>query len=140
MKMATAAGRRYIRRFMPTLIAYVVVLFGCVWTIRNVHPTGVALVMLSLLPALPILGVIGVMGLYLVEETDEYLRQRIASCMLFGTGVLLAVATVYGFLVNGGAIEADADLFLWVFPLWCGAWGIAQCVTGLRDRLAARGE
>lgn len=134
--MATAAGRRYLRRFMPTMFAYVVVLFACVWAIREWKPHGAGLVVLSLLPALPIIGAIAVMGLYLVEENDEFLRQRIASCMLFGTGVLLAVATVYGFLVNGGAVAADPDLFLWVFPLWCFSWGVAQCVAGLRDHLA----
>jgi hypothetical protein len=138
--MATAAGRRYIRRFMPTMFAYVAVLFACVWAIRNWHPTGIGLAVLSVLPALPIIGAIVVIGLYLVEETDEFLRQRIASCMLFGTGVLLAVATVYGFLVNGGAVEADPELFLWVFPLWCASWGLAQCVVGMRDHLAVGGE
>jgi hypothetical protein len=140
MKMATPAGRRYLRRFFPTMIAYVLVLFACVWAIRHWEPQGAALVALSVLPALPIIGTIVVMGLYLVEETDEFLRQRIASCMLFGTGVLLAVATVYGFLVNGGAIEAEADLLLWVFPLWCASWGLAQCAVGLRDRMAGDGE
>jgi len=140
MKMATAAGRRYIRRFMPTMFAYVAILFGCVWAISNWHPTGIGLIILSVLPALPIIGAIVVIGLYLVEETDEFLRQQIASCMLFGTGVLLAVATVYGFLVNGGAVAADPELFLWVFPLWCASWGLAQCVVGMRDHLAGGGE
>ena len=139
MKMATAAGRRYLWRFMPTMFAYVVVLFACVWAIREWKPQGMELVVLSVLPALPIIGAIVVMGLYLVEETDEFLRQRIASCMLFGTGVLLSVATVYGFLVNGGAIEANSDLILMAFPLWCASWGIAQCVIGMRDHLAASG-
>lgn len=140
MKMATAAGRRYVRRFIPTMTAYVVVLLGCVWAIRHLHPTGLALVVLSVLPALPVVAVIAVMGLYLVEETDEFLRQRIGSCMLFGTGVLLSVTTVYSFLVNGGAIQADPELLMWVFPLWCASWGAAQCVAGLYDRRAGQGE
>jgi phosphoglycerol transferase MdoB-like AlkP superfamily enzyme len=138
--MATAAGRRYIRRFMPTMFAYVAVLFGCVWAIHNWKPQGPGLIVLSVLPALPIISAIVVMGLYLIEETDEFLRQRIASCMLFGTGVLLAVATVYGFLVNGGAVEVNDELFLWAFPLWCASWGLAQCVIGMRDHLAGGGE
>lgn len=137
MKMATAAGRRYLKRLMPTMFAYVAVLFACVWAIRHWQPTGAGLIVLSVLPALPIVGAIVVMGLYLIEETDEFLRQRIASCMLFGTGVLLTVATVYGFLADGGAIEADSEVILWVFPLWCASWGLAQCALGLRDHLAA---
>ena len=140
MKMATPAGRRYLRRFFPTMFAYVAVLFTCVWAIKAWHPTGLALVVLSALPAVPILAAIVVIGLYLVEETDEFLRQRIASCMLFGTGVLLAAATVYGFLVNGGAIAPSTDLPLWAFPLWCLAWGLAQCAMGLRDHAAGGAE
>ena len=111
MKMATPAGRRYLRRFFPTMIAYVLVLFACVWAIKHWEPKGIELIILSVLPALPIIAAIVVMGLYLVEETDEFLRQRIASCMLFGTGVLLAAATVYGFLVNGGAIKVGRTHF-----------------------------
>jgi hypothetical protein len=140
MKMATPAGRRYLRRFFPTMILYVVVLFACVRAIRTREPQGVELVVLSVLPALPIIGAIVVMGLYLIEETDEFLRQRIASCMLFGTGVLLAAATVYGFLVNGGAIEPSSELPLWAFPLWCFAWGLAQCAISLWDCRAGGGE
>ncbi|MBB4841156.1 hypothetical protein HNP52_004253 [Sphingomonas kyeonggiensis] len=140
MKTSTVAGRRYLKRFVPTMIAYVVVLFACVWALKELHPTGVALVTLSVLPALPVIGVIVVMGLYLLEETDEFQRQRIAACMLFGTGVLLAAVTIYGFLTNGGAIQPDPDIAIWGFPLWCGAWGIAQCVLTWRDRLAGDGE
>ena len=140
MKTATPAGRRYLRRFFPTMFAYVAVLFACVWAIKAWHPTGLELVVLSVLPAVPIIGAIIVMGLYLIEETDEFLRQRIASCMLFGTGVLLAASTVYGFLVNGGAISPSTELPLWAFPLWCAAWGLAQCVVGLRDHAAGGGE
>lgn len=140
MKMATPAGRRYLRRFFPSMIAYVVALFACIWAIKMWQPTGPALVVLSVLPALPVLAVIAVMGLYLIEETDEYLRQRIAASMLFGTGVLLAATTVYAFLVNGGAVAPSAELPMWAFPLWCASWGAAQCVVGLRDRAAGAGE
>lgn len=140
MKSATPAGRRYLRRFFPTMISYVVVLFACVWAIRNWKPQGLELILLSVLPALPVIGVIVVMGLYLIEETDEFLRQRIASCMLFGTGVLLAATTTYAFLVNGGAIAPSDELPIWAFPLWCASWGLAQCVLGLRDRASGGGE
>jgi hypothetical protein len=50
------------------------------------------------LPALPIFFFIWAMGAYLVEESDEYLRQRQIIAALCATGFLLAVATGYGFL------------------------------------------
>jgi hypothetical protein len=133
MKLSTSAGRRYNLRLIPMMLLYCGVLIACIWAIKHWHPTGLALVVLSVLPALPILGAIAVMGLYLIEETDEFLRQRVATCMLVGTAALLTAVTVYGFLANGGAIAPRSDIGLWGFPLWCAAWGLAQCVLGFRD-------
>ena len=133
MRTTTAAGRRYLRRFVPTMAAYVVALFFATWAIKHWHPSGVLLIALSILPALPIIGVLGVIGLYLVEENDEYLRGRIVQAMLVGLGFMLAIATAWGFLEEGGVVP-HAPAY-WAFILWCGGWGIAQCLQGLRDRI-----
>ena len=128
------AAKRYLRRFIPAMIAYVVLLFGATWAIKNWQPEGALLVALAILPALPIIGVIAVIGLYLVEETDEYQRQRIVLAMFVGLAVMLSLATAWGFLE-----EADVVPHLpayWAFVIWCGAWGVAQCGLGLRERLA----
>jgi hypothetical protein len=138
MLMQTVAAKRYIRRFTPMMIAYVVVLFAATWAIQTYKPAGAALVILSVLPALPIIGVLIVIGAYLLEEKDEFLRQRIVTAMLFGMGIVLSVATVLGFMQIGGVI-GQVDVF-WAFPLWCAAWGAAQCFTALRDRMAGAAE
>lgn len=138
MMTQTAAAKRYLRRFIPMIIAYVVILFAASWAIHGYKPEGAALVTLAVLPALPIIGVLFVIAAYLLEEKDEFLRQRIVTAMMFGTGIVLSVATVLGFLQIGGVI-GHVDVF-WAFPLWCAAWGVAQCVTALRDRMAGAGE
>ena len=102
---------------------------------RPGSPTGALLVALSILPALPIIGVIGVIGLYLVEETDEYLRTRVVQAMLVGLGFMLAVASAWGFMEEGGVVPHVPAY--WAFILWCAAWGVAQCVQGLRERMRA---
>lgn len=130
------AARRYLRRFIPTIIAYVAVLFASSFAIEAWNPSGPVLVLLSILPALPIIAVLVVIGLYLTEETDEYLRSRIVTAMLIGTGAVLSVATVMGFMQIGGVI-GTIDVF-WAFPLWCIVWGLAQCGLGLRDRMEFR--
>ena len=77
MSRLTPAGRRYLMRFTPAMIAYVVVLFTVVWALKPAHaPTGPVVYALAVLPALPILAVIWAMGRFIVEETDEYLRAR----------------------------------------------------------------
>lgn len=132
------AARRYLKRFIPTTLAYVVAVFGTSYAVHAGHPGGAALVALSILPALPILGMLLVIGLYLYEETDEFVRQRIVIAMLFGIGVLLAAASVLGFLQIYKVIGA-IDVF-WAFPVWCATWGAAQCMLSLRDRLSGGGQ
>jgi len=132
------AQRRYLRRFFPAMTAYVVVLFACTWAIRHYHPQGAALFLLSLLPALPILAVIAVMGLYLTEEQDEFVRHRLVTSMIAGLGIMLAFATVWGFLENGGVVP-HLEAFL-AFPIWCGCFGLVQCFLNLRDRMSGGGQ
>ncbi|MHA6717927.1 hypothetical protein ACX40Y_00625 [Sphingomonas sp. RS6] len=135
MMSATPAARRYVKRFIPTMIAYVVAVIGASLAVDRIEPAGVALVVLSILPALPILALLVVIGLYVREETDEYLRQRIVTAMLIGIGAVLAVASVLGFLQIYRAI-GQVDVF-WAFPVWCGVWGLAQCIMTWRDRVGA---
>lgn len=134
----TPAARRYLKRFAPTMIAYVVILFAATYAVRSWHPTGALLWTLSVLPAVPIIGAMIVIGLYLVEETDEYLRQRIVTAMLFGIGAVLSVSTVLGFLQINDVV-GKVDVF-WGFPGWCAAWGLAQCWMALRERVAGGGQ
>lgn len=126
------AGRRYLRRFAPTMTAYVVLLMLSNRAIASWHPTGAALVALALLPALAIIGVIVVIGLYLTEERDEYLRQRIVTAMLIGLGFMLSVTTAWGFLEQAGVVPHLPSYC--AFILWCAGWGGAQAVASLRER------
>lgn len=134
MKAATPAAARYLKRFFPTMTAYLVALFGARYAIEMYDPKGAALVALAVLPALPIVGIIGVIGLYIVEERDEFLRQRAVTGMLAGVAVMLALACVWGFLEEA---EVVAHLpAYWAFVIWCAGWGMAQCTLALRDRIA----
>ncbi|KQM63445.1 hypothetical protein ASE75_13480 [Sphingomonas sp. Leaf17] len=133
MQRTSAAGRRYIRRFLPAMAGYVVILFATTWAIKAWHPTGAALFALSALPALPLIAVIAVMGLYLLEERDEFIRYRLVTAMLVGLGGLLVITTTWGFLEFSGAV-VHFPTFL-AFPLWCMMFGLAQCGMALRDRM-----
>jgi hypothetical protein len=134
----TPAAGRYLKRFVPTMLAYFVALFGANWAVETWHPTGAVLVALAVLPALPIVGVIGVIGLYIVEERDEYLREQAVQGMLIGLGFMLALASVWGFLEEADAVPHVKAY--WAFVTWCLGWGVAQCVLRLRDRASGAGE
>lgn len=118
------AMRRYLTRFMPTMAAYIIVLLICVFAIDAWKPTGALLWALAVAPALPMIGLIAVMGLYLVEETDEFPRTMLVQALLWGIGITLAVASVWGFLENVRLVP-HLPSFLW-FPFFCCAMGLAQ--------------
>lgn len=132
MRNTTPAGRRYIARFMPLIAVYVATLFITTWVIRDSQPTGALLGLLSVLPALPLVGIIAVLGLYVVEETDEYLRAQIVRHMMVGLGGLLAIMSIWGFLEFGGAVPHFPTML--GFPIWCGIWGMSQAIGALRNR------
>ncbi len=92
------AQQRYNRRVLGWSFAYVLVLIGSLWAYGALHPQGVLAWIIAILPSLPLLVFIWSMGRYLVEEKDEYLRQRMVMASLWATGILLAIATCYGFL------------------------------------------
>lgn len=136
MNASTPAMKRYNRRMLWAFAGYVVALFGANSIDNHYHLQGGVLIALSVVPALPIIAVVAIIGRYLVEERDEYLRQRLVTCMLFGTGVLLAVGTVYNFLSGSGAIDPMPRL--WIFPVWAMGWFAAQAFLCLRDRFAGQ--
>lgn len=118
------AGRRYMARFTPAMLGYVAVLCGSLWSITHLSPSGPMLWVLAVAPAIPVIAVIASMGLYLVEETDEFLRSVLVQSMLWGIGVTLTLTTAWGFLENAGLLP-HPPLYL-IFPLFCGSFGLAQ--------------
>lgn len=124
---AKAAYRRYLWRFIPLMLAYVVLVLGVSWAFDSGQaPEGWLAYAIAVLPALPILGVIVIMGLYLVEETDEFMRMRHAMAMLAGLGLILSVTVVWGFLEIYMHVS-HLNPF-WVFPGFCMAWGFSSGV------------
>jgi hypothetical protein len=138
MQRRNPAQRRYLLRFMPLMVSYALILVGVSAAQRHGRIAGATLGMLSVLPAIPLVGVIVVMGLYLREERDEFIRNRLVSAMLGGTAILLAAATIWGFLENNGVV-GHPPTFL-AFPFWCGAMGLSQCGRALYDRLTSPAE
>ncbi len=136
MSPTNPAGCRYLKRFAPAMAAYVAAILGVTWWVKHAPPTGPLLYLAALLPALPLLVVIWAMGRYLVEETDEYLRARQVQSILWGAGITLAIATVWGFLESyANAPHAPA---YYAFIVFCAAMGMAQCAAKVADRRAER--
>ena len=70
------------------------------------------------------------MGRYIVEETDEFLRQRAILAAMGGLGALLSVASVWGILAEFDLVPQSEG---WMaVPVW--ALGMAASFFFMRSR------
>ena len=128
---ASPALASYNRRFMLWTFGYMAVLTISITAYQRVDLTEPAMWLAGLLPAIPVCGMIWTMLRYLREEKDEYLRLRATNAGLIGTGLLLALATPWGFLEMFGMVP---HVPAWAaFPIWAIGMGIGQV---LQDRKA----
>lgn len=129
---ASVALDTYNRRAMIWALGYVAAL-ALALTARNTwHPAGVLLWLLALLPSLAIAYFVWSLWRYLDEESDEYLRMRQMQSGMFATGLLLVVASTWGFLETFG-IAPHAEGW-WSVAIWSIGQGLASLVLTLRDR------
>jgi hypothetical protein len=127
---ASPAMQAYNRRFLIASFAYVAALFAAIGATNALEPAGVLAWFLAMLPALPIVGMLWVMGRYLAEEQDEYLRSKAIGAALIATGLLLALATFWGFLET---FELVPHVPGWAaVPVWSLGLGIGNLVQRAR--------
>ena len=127
----SAANRAYMRRFIPMMLAYVLVLFGVVWINQRYAPSGPPAVILAVLPALPMVGVVWALGRLLVEESDEYLRSLTVRQFMIATGFMLCVTSIWGFLDAFGQVP-HVPMY-WAFIIWCVGLGVGSVVNEMRS-------
>jgi hypothetical protein len=131
------ASVRFLWRFIGATIVYGLLITCASWMAKSLDPSPIGLIALSILPAIGIAASLIVVGLYLIEETDEYVRKRQAVAMLVSIGILLTLSTGLGFLQQRNVIGV-VDL-LWAFPAWCVVWSVTQCSMAIRDYRRADG-
>ncbi len=120
----TPAVRRYTRRFVAMSFAYVAVLLISVGLYNSYGVTGPVLWVLALLPSLPVMGMMWAIARLLIEEDDEYQRQKMVNSSLIATGITLIICTIWGFLETFGLVP---HIWVWaVFPIWATSWGLGQ--------------
>jgi hypothetical protein len=123
------AQKRYTRRMIVLMTAYVGILVAAEWAFNRIEPAGPAAYLLGILPALPVIAVFFSMGQYLVDEKDEYLRLVETRKSLIATGFMLTVTTAIGFLQSFDLVP-HID-FYWAAILWFAGLGVGSCVQAL---------
>lgn len=124
------AMQRYNRRAIVFALAYMATLFGAISANDALQPRGALAWLLAILPSLPVVYMVYAMGRYLAEEEDEYLRMKTVTGALIGTGLLLIVATSWGFLESFGLVTHQPGW--WAVPVWAIGLGIGQIVLKVR--------
>ena len=121
------AVRAYLRRFIPTMILYVALVFAAPHLIRATDAGGPLLWAISVLPALPIIAVFWLIGRLFVELRDEYQRMLQIRQALIATGITLSLASAWGFL----EIYAHAPhIPLFFVPItWFAGLGVGSVVN-----------
>jgi hypothetical protein len=80
---------------------------------------------LAVLTAAPLLFVIWAVGELLADpKMDEFEKMIMVRCMLYATGLVMAVAAVWGFLENFADV-ADFPLYM-IFPLFWMFFGLVN--------------
>jgi hypothetical protein len=128
---STPAQRAYLRRFIPMMVAYVVILLAAIWLKKNVAPSGPMTALLAILSAVPLVGVVWAMGRMLIEEQDEYQRMLLARQAIIATGFMLSVTSVWGFLEDFGQVP-HVPMY-WAFIVWCAGLGVGAAVNEMKS-------
>jgi len=91
------AFQRYLKIFIPSMIAYLALIFLAVHLIKTEIVTGVAVFPVAILP-----GVAALCFLYgffrFIKETDEVLRRVQTDAIMIGVGAILALTLTWGIL------------------------------------------
>lgn len=113
----TGAYRRYLRRIAISSAVYLGAIFAAVRLLPNDAPANASSVAIALLPGLAVLAMVWAIGRLLVELDDEYLRMLEVRKALAGTGLALAVSSVWGILEL--FTQVPRLQVFWIFPIWC---------------------
>ncbi len=123
------AIKLYNKRVIVLSLIYAALLIGAVYGFKHHLISGPAVWIAGVLPALPIIGIFATIGLYLIEESDEYLRMMTVRQTLWASGFSLSIATIWGFLESFDLVSHIP--VYWVSVLWFGGLGLGALANKL---------
>jgi hypothetical protein len=97
-KRLNSAKKKLIVRGAIALGAYEVVWADPMVWVDKAHLAGATLLWVAALPALTVAAFILVLARYLKEEVDEFHRELVVRCLLWGCAAVMLVMAFHGFL------------------------------------------
>lgn len=126
-----ALNSRYLREFLPPMVAYVLILFFSVWLLKRVDEPGLR-ALVALMPV-PAIGMALRAIIRYIRDVDE-LQQRIElEAVSFAAAFVSMVYVTGAFLQLAKVIDIPSGVaMVWVFPLICASYGLAKIVVARR--------
>ncbi len=120
--------RRYIRTFVPAMIAYSIVLVAAMWMLDRLADGSLWRIPVAVLPMIPV-GFALRAYLIFLNGADELQRRIQLNGVAFAAGATGMVTLTYGFLENAGFPMLS---WVWIFPMIIAFWGIGSLVAERR--------
>ena len=121
-------ARRYMRQFIPAMIAYSIVLVAAMWMLDRLADGSLWRIPVAVLPMIPI-GFALRAYLIFLNGADELQRRIQLNGFAFAAGATGMVTLTYGFLENAGFPMIS---WVWIFPMIIAFWGIGSAVAERR--------
>ncbi|MBP7961687.1 MAG: hypothetical protein KBG20_12850 [Caldilineaceae bacterium] len=120
--------RRYMRQFIPAMIAYSIVLVAAMWLLDRLGDGSLWRIPVAVLPMIPI-GFALRAYLIFLNGADELQRRIQLNGFAFAAGATGMVTLTYGFLENAGFPMLS---WVWIFPMIIAFWGIGSAFAERR--------
>lgn len=128
-----ALRRRYLREFLPPMVAYMVALWASVYLLRQVEAEWLRAIV-ALLPLPPVAFAMRAI-IRFIRDTDELQRQIELEAVSMATALVSMLYLAGGFLQAAKVVDVPASAaMIWVFPLVCMVYGLAKILISRRYR------
>jgi hypothetical protein len=122
-------SRRYIQRFIASIVAYALLLPVSIWLMQQAGDSP-ARYLIALLPVVPV--TFGILAFVRsLREMDELQRRIQFEAFGFSLGMTALVTFTLGFLERAGFPPIS---MIWVLPIILAFWGIGGAIASRRYR------
>jgi hypothetical protein len=126
-----ALRRRYLREFVPPMVAYLVLVILSMWLLHRVEAPALR-ALVALMPVPPIALAMRAIMRY-IRDADELQRRIELEALSISTALVSLGYLTAGFLPKARVIDVPSSVaMIWVFPLVCLSYGVAKVVLGRR--------
>src|SRR5690606_17625783 len=125
--------RRYLREFVPAMVAYVVLLIVSILLLKRVEDRALRAVR-PLMPVASIALTLSAIVRY-IRDANELQRQIELEAVSLDTALVSLLYMAGGFLQLAKVIDIPSGVaMIWVFPLLCATYGLLKAVVARRFR------